>query len=94
MEIASVAAVSVISYLLGMILKAWDAFDDRKIPVIMGAVGAALGLIGYFTVPEVIPAHDPFTAVAVGIVSGFSATGINQLVKQARKEADNGTESD
>ena len=31
------------------------------------------------------PAEDYFTAVAIGIVSGFAATGINQVYKQQVK---------
>ena len=31
------------------------------------------------------PADDYITAVAVGIVSGFAATGINEAVKQIKQ---------
>ena len=86
MEIASVAVITVICYLVGMGLKAWDAFDDRKIPVIMGACGALLGIICFIVAPNLLPAQDPITAVAVGIVSGLAATGVNQIYKQSKKE--------
>ncbi|WP_366776160.1 phage holin family protein [uncultured Gemmiger sp.] len=36
------------------------------------------------SVPD-FPATDPLTAVAVGIVSGLAATGINQAVKQLKQ---------
>ena len=84
--IASVVVITVICYLIGMALKAWDAFDDRKIPVIMGFAGAILGILAWVIAPAVIPADDVFTAMAIGIVSGFAATGVNQLYKQATKE--------
>lgn len=87
MEIASVAAITVICYLIGTLLKAWDAFDDRKIPALMGAFGAVLGLVAFFIDPAILPADDIFTAIAVGIVSGFAATGVNQIVKQSQKES-------
>ena len=35
-------------------------------------------------VPD-FPAGDPVTALAVGIVSGFAATGVNQAAKQLSK---------
>lgn len=86
--ITGVAAIAVICYLVGMGLKAWDAFDDRKIPIIMGVCGAILGLVAYIWYPDVVPATEPLTAVAIGIVSGFSATGINQVYKQSTKGED------
>lgn len=84
--IVSVAAITIICYLVGEILKAWDKFDDRKIPVIMGVCGAILGVIAYFTAPNVVPADNYLMAIAIGIVSGFAATGIDQIMKQASKE--------
>lgn len=83
--ITGVAAIAVICYLVGMGLKAWDAFDDRKIPVLMGVVGAILGIVAYFLAPQLLPCDDIISAVAVGIVSGFTATGINQIYKQGQK---------
>lgn len=84
--IVSVAAITIICYLIGEILKAWDKFDDRKIPVIMGCLGAVLGLVAYFTAPSIVPTDNYITAIAIGIVSGFAATGVDQIFKQASKE--------
>ena len=86
--ITSTASITIICYLIGAALKAWDAFDDRKIPVIMGIAGAVLGAVSFFAIPAMIIADDILTAIAVGIVSGFAATGINQVFKQAQKEKD------
>lgn len=88
MGITGVAAIAVICYLLGTALKAWDAWDDRKIPAMMGIFGLALGLVAFIWWPEVVPATDPITAAAIGVVSGLTATGINQIWKQSMKEAD------
>lgn len=79
--ITSVAAITAICYLIGQGVKA-SGLDNKWIPIICGAVGGLLGpLCIYFGVPE-FPAHDVITAVAVGIVSGLAATGINQAAKQ------------
>lgn len=84
--IASVAAITVICYLAGVIAKA-TALDNKWIPVICGVLGGVLGVAGlYLGLPD-FPAADPLTAVAVGIVSGLAATGVNQAVKQLQKGA-------
>lgn len=82
--IASVAAITVICYLAGLIAKALP-LDDRYIPIVCGVCGAVLGVAGlYLGLPD-FPAGDPLTALAVGIVSGLAATGINQMAKQLSK---------
>ena len=84
--ITGVAVIAVICYLIGMGLKAWDKFDDRKIPVLMGICGAVLGIVAFYFAPNIIPADDIITAIAIGIVSGFTSTGINQIYRQSLKE--------
>lgn len=84
--IASVAAITVICYLIGLACKQSDYVDDRKIPVAVGLAGAILGVVAYITkMPEFADFHI-LTAIAVGIVSGLAATGIHQVYKQAQKE--------
>jgi hypothetical protein len=82
--IASVAAITVIAYLVGAACKASSKVPDTWIPVICGVVGAVLGVAGLYLMPD-FPAADIVNALAVGIVSGFAATGINQIYKQANK---------
>lgn len=79
--IASVAAITVICYLIGLIVKA-SPVDSKLIPAIVGLCGGFLGVAGlYLGLPD-FPATDPLTALAVGIVSGLAATGVNQAAKQ------------
>lgn len=85
--IVGVAAITVICYLVGLIVKATPA-PNQVIPIVCGVVGLALGLVCYFTGLDVIPATDPVTAAAVGVVSGLAATGINQAAKQLTKGGD------
>lgn len=81
--IVGVAAISVICYLVGMGIKV-SKIDDKFIPVICGIFGAILGVVGFVIKMPDFPAHDPITAVAVGIVSGLAATGANQIYKQMK----------
>lgn len=80
--IASVAAITVICYLVGLIVKATPYNNNAIIPVVCGLVGGLLGVACLTLAVPDFPASDPVTAVAVGIVSGLAATGVNQAAKQ------------
>lgn len=58
--------------------------DDAKriIPTLCGVLGAVLGVFCYMLWPEFIAAENPLVAAAIGLVSGFAATGVNQIFKQ------------
>ena len=87
--IATVACITVICYLVGLMCKAVGKID-KWIPCIVGAVGAALGVVGMYTIAE-FPAHDVLNALAVGIASGLASTGVNQIVKQLSQSDSDGT---
>lgn len=78
--IASVAAITVICYLIGEAVKG-TGLNNKWIPTICGVSGLVLGIVGLFVMPD-FPASDFITAAAVGVVSGLTATGINQVFKQ------------
>ena len=80
MGLTSVAAITVICYLVGQGVKATET-DNKWIPIIVGAVGGVLGVAGMYIMPD-FPATDYLTAAAVGIVSGLAAVGVNQIGKQ------------
>lgn len=82
--IATVAAITVICYLIGMGCKAYGKID-KWIPIIVGAAGAALGVVGMYTIKD-FPANDVLNALAVGIASGLASTGVNQVVKQLSQQ--------
>lgn len=83
--IASVAAITAVSYLIGMAVKAPGA-ADKWIPTICGAAGLVLGVVAWAVGVKDFPAHDWLNAAAVGIASGWAATGLNQSVKQLTKQ--------
>lgn len=82
--VASVAGITVICYLVGMLVKA-TGLGNKWIPVIVGIMGGALGILGLYIMPD-FPATEWITAIAVGIVSGLASTGVNQVAKQLRGE--------
>ena len=76
-------AIVVITYLVGTAVKASSKVKDEWIPVIVGITGGILGVAGMYVIPD-FPAQDVMNAVAVGIVSGFASTGVNQAYKQLK----------
>nr|DAG65861.1 MAG TPA: hypothetical protein [Bacteriophage sp.]DAM18518.1 MAG TPA: holin [Bacteriophage sp.] len=85
-QVSTVVAIVVITYLIGLAVKAIPQIKDNYIPIIVGIAGGILGIIGMYVIPD-FPANDILNAIAVGIVSGLSSTGVNQIYKQVKKDA-------
>ena len=79
--LTTVVVITVIAYLVGEAVKLLPFIQNSLIPVICGFVGGLLGVPAMTMIPD-FPAHDPLTAIAVGVVSGLAATGFNQIYKQ------------
>ena len=79
-DIGQVAAITVICYVIGLVVQN-TPLDNKWIPCICGLLGGILGVVGLYTMPE-FPARDIMSAVAVGIISGLAATGVNQIYRQ------------
>lgn len=86
MDYVSVPIIVICCYLIGEIYKFIFAKKQeayKLIPVILSIVGGLIGIIIYLTNPEMIfNAANIWIAIGIGIVSGASATGANQIVKQ------------
>ena len=80
--LTSVAAITVICYLVGLVVKATPWCNARYIPICCGVTGGLLGLVALYLPLAGFPAEDPMTALAIGIVSGLAATGADQAKKQ------------
>ena len=85
-QVSTVVAIVVITYLIGLGAKAILQIKDNYIPIIVGVAGGILGVVGMYVIPD-FPANDILNAIAVGIVSGLSSTGVNQIYKQVKKDA-------
>lgn len=84
-DIIAIPALTVICFLIGEIVKL-TPLDTKWIPVICGFCGGVLGIVAMYTAPEIIPATNWIMALAVGIVSGFAATGVHQAFKQLNEK--------
>ena len=81
--IATVVAITVIVYIIGLAVKA-TAIDNKWIPVICGVAGVILGIVALAVGMPDFPATDYLTAAAVGGASGLAATGIDEMVKELK----------
>lgn len=86
-ETLGIVAIPVITVIVFLIVEAVKAtpLDNKWLPVVAGGTGGILGVVAYYVMAE-FPATDILTAIAVGVVSGFSATGVHQVYKQLTKE--------
>lgn len=96
MSYLSVPIIVLCCYLVGEIYK--FIFEKKQkayklIPIILSALGGIIGIVIYLANPEMIfNASNIWIALQIGIVSGASSTGANQIIKQlfGKKEcADN-----
>ena len=82
--LAAIPAITVISYLIAAAIKT-TTLNRKYLPVICGTIGGILGTVAMQIMPD-YPANDVLTAAAIGIASGFAATGVHQIFKQIKKQ--------
>lgn len=91
----AIPAIVIIVYYLAELFKIIFANKpniNKYIPTLCGGIGMILGIICFYLFPESIKsAENAFAAAAIGLFSGLSATGVNQILKQLLK---NGGSSD
>lgn len=88
LEIVSVPVIATAVYWIINLIKYTVKSNEifmRLIPIISAILGAGLGIICYFTLPNIISADNWLMAILIGGASGLSATGINQVIKQLTK---------
>lgn len=85
LDIITVPAITTLVYWVINFIKVMANKKEsvmKLLPAIATFVGAVLGVIVYFIVPELVIAQNIVYAVIVGGASGLAATGTNQMIKQ------------
>jgi len=88
LELISVPAIATIVYWVIYILKVTFNNSEkfkRFIPIIAAVLGVVVGIVCYYSLPSIIPTDNVLVAVIIGLASGLSATGVNQVFKQLTK---------
>ena len=92
MDIKSIPIIVLCCYVIGELYKL--IFSKYKLclkalPIIMAIIGGILGILIYYTNPEVISdANNVWIALGIGIVSGASSTYTNKIIKQIFKKGE------
>lgn len=86
MEFTSIPIIVIICYIIGEIYKV--LFKNKQdlyklIPIVLACFGGLLGILIFLTNPEILlNVSNAWTALGIGMVSGVSSTGTNQIIKQ------------
>jgi hypothetical protein len=87
-NITAVPAIAAIVYTIIDIVKTAAGGEEkfkRFIPLTAAVLGAVIGAVAFYCVPGVVNTTNVLTEIVIGAVSGLSATGTNQIVKQLVK---------
>lgn len=89
MDSKCITLIIICCYVIGEMYK--YVFKNYKnkyklIPFINAILGGLLGLLIYIMTPEYIYVNNPYEIIIIGIMSGTSSTGTNQIIKQVFKK--------
>jgi len=88
MEFTSIPIIVICCYLLGEIYKIIVSQKNHKyIPAILTIIGGVLGILIFYTNPEILFNIDNiWAALTIGLISGSSSTGANQIIRKIIKK--------
>lgn len=76
-------------YLVGEIYKILFRKRLHKLtPLIVSIFGGLLGAIMFLFTPQIIGVNNIYDSILLGIISGTSSTGTNQIIKQIFKKGE------
>lgn len=97
LQVVSVPAIATIVYWVVNLIKYTTNNNEtvkRFMPLVSVALGAVLGVVCYYCIPDIIAASNVLIAIISGGASGLCATGCNQIIKQIAKKQTSIVEDD
>ena len=91
--ITGVASITLICFGVAFVLKKAGILPSKFIPLLCVGLGAILGIAAFLLIPA-FPADDWLMALAIGMASGWAATGAHQSVKQLWDSAEKKEDAD
>lgn len=88
LEIISIPVIAALVYWIINLLKYTlnnDEMFKRFIPITATILGATIGVVCFYSVPNIILTDNVLVALVICGASGLTATGTNQLFKQLDK---------
>lgn len=89
MDYSGVPIIVILCYIVAEIYKVIFMENEKAkklIPIVMAITGAIISILIYYTNKEMLyDAKNIWIALEIGIVSGISSTGANQIIKQLFK---------
>ena len=86
MNLTGIPIIVIICYLSGEIYKMLFRRNEdvfKYIPIVLAIIGGLIGILIYLTNPELVAnVNNIWIAFGIGVSSGVSATGTNQIIKQ------------
>lgn len=85
MDYINIPIIAAMCYMIGEVYKVLFKKKQKAyklIPILVSMFGGLLGVLIYLTNKEMINTTNVWTALSIGIISGQSATGTNQMIKQ------------
>ena len=89
MNISTIPFIVLVSYIMGELFKV--IVKNKKgltklISLIPSLIGCLLSIIIYLDDPSILGTSNIYVAMELGIISGASATGTNEIIKQVFKK--------
>lgn len=91
-ELLNIVCLPIIVAIVYVVMAVYKHFVNGKneawtrlIPVWAAVLGAVLGIYAFYKVPQLMIADNVLCALLVGLVSGLSAVGFNQIKQQISK---------
>lgn len=89
MNFNTVPFIVVCCYIIGELFKLiLNKKTYKYIPMLLSFIGGIIGLLIYLFTPNLSISNNIYDSILIGIISGTSSTGYNQIIKKILKQGE------